>query len=69
MKGATQNVALVAAGFASTVSGLLSMQVRYTDNMIDGMRDYPWLYDHLISPYGTPVLLSNFMTTADVVSI
>lgn len=31
-----QKIALVAAGLAPSVSGLIQMQVRYSDNMIDG---------------------------------
>lgn len=37
MVNAVQKAALVAAGFSASVSGLLSMQVRYTDNFINGM--------------------------------
>lgn len=34
---AALNLALAAAGLFSTASGLVSMQVRYTDNMVNGM--------------------------------
>lgn len=36
MQSTTRNIILAAAGLAPAVSGLLSMEVRYTDNMIDG---------------------------------
>lgn len=43
-------IALLAAGLAPSVSAIIQMQVRYTDNMIDGM--YPLDVMEIIRPAG-----------------
>lgn len=37
MKTTIGHIALGVAGLTSSVAGLIQMEVRYTDNMIDGM--------------------------------